>query len=623
MRKTYLLLVAFFTSLILNAQVTVGDNEAWWGYYTFNSTTSNYGTETEETYDVAMKVPANYAVGTDGTVNGMRFYITTPYNLSGVKVWVSRNLPASGDKADLEVVELVADSLKNFRKGDMNEVRFSQNYSINDGIYVGYSLTVDKINFSGDDDDNYPIVTTGIQGNDDAMWVRTSKTHTSWQSVADELAIQVLLGGTIRTNGVAIDNFNDCNSLLNGEGTAQFSIINLCKEQLNSIDYTVTGSNTYNGHYDLQEAENVFGARTTVTLNIPGDNTTGIHTQTLRITKVNGQDNELPEQYASVEGNVLTVIKNSPRRTVVEEYTGTWCGYCPRGIGGLNAIESHYGDDVVLVAAHRGSGNTIDSMQIDAYDHWTDSIINIGFPKAVINRHIMGDPYWGTYQGMPFGIQNDIDAEQAYITEGSVELGAWWTDASHSKILARSNAILQFDSDESNYALAYVLIADSLSGTGAGWYQKNYMHGNSYYADDEWMKEFVEAPSTIKDMKFRHVAIDAIGIDNGLEGSISAPFSAGDVHEHETTFNISSNRLVQDKNKLKVAVFLINTKNGRIVNSAETTIGSETDGINNVENNKEAHIVAIYSVDGKRQPSLCKGLNIVKMSNGHTIKIMK
>ena len=42
------------------------------------------------------------------------------------------------------------------------------------------------------------------------------------------------------------------------------------------------------------------------------------------------------------------------RRCVVEEYTGTWCGNCPRGIVGLSRLAEDFGDRFIGIAIHTG-----------------------------------------------------------------------------------------------------------------------------------------------------------------------------------------------------------------------------------------------------------------------------
>ena len=68
---------------------------------------------------------------------------------------------------------------------------------------------------------------------------------------------------------------------------------------------------------------------------------------------------------------------------------------------------------------------------------------------------------------------------------------------------------------------------------------------------------------------------------------------------------------------------LINTETNEIVNADEKEIESSgTVGINNASSESEVKEVARYSVDGARISAPVKGINIVKMSDGTTRKVM-
>ncbi len=93
--------------------------------------------------------------------------------------------------------------------------------------------------------------------------------------------------------------------------------------------------------------------------------------------------------------NLLEVIYHDGSETfftsnvVVEDYTGTWCGNCPRVTHALNLAASQLGDQkdqLIKVAIHRTSSNPADS----SYDPFNfDSSAfepNGGYPKAFVNR---------------------------------------------------------------------------------------------------------------------------------------------------------------------------------------------------------------------------------------------
>ena len=105
---------------------------------------------------------------------------------------------------------------------------------------------------------------------------------------------------------------------------------------------------------------------------------------------------------------------------------------------------------------------------------------------------------------------------------------------------------------------------------------------------------------------------------------------AEDVQTYTTEFDLTDGldsyygfNLLQDKTKLKVVAMLINTETNEIVNADEKEIESSgTVGINNASSESEVKEVARYSVDGSRISAPVKGINIIKMSDGTTRKVM-
>ena len=68
------------------------------------------------------------------------------------------------------------------------------------------------------------------------------------------------------------------------------------------------------------------------------------------------------------------------KRVMVEDYTGTWCGWCPRVSYALELLEKET-DDAVIVAAHQG-----DPMQFSQISALMSAFSVSGFPTAIINR---------------------------------------------------------------------------------------------------------------------------------------------------------------------------------------------------------------------------------------------
>ena len=98
----------------------------------------------------------------------------------------------------------------------------------------------------------------------------------------------------------------------------------------------------------------------------------------MTITKVNGVDNTYSDNTAS--GRLITLLQNSPVIVpVVEEFTATWCGYCPFGFVGMEKANEVFGDQVALIAVHSS-----DVMAIPEYNQILNKVS--GLPNATMNR---------------------------------------------------------------------------------------------------------------------------------------------------------------------------------------------------------------------------------------------
>lgn len=75
------------------------------------------------------------------------------------------------------------------------------------------------------------------------------------------------------------------------------------------------------------------------------------------------------------------------RKIVVEDYTGTWCGFCPRVSGALTALKQET-DDIAIVAIHETANSFPDPMHFSQVQILKDAFNVEGFPAARINRTV-------------------------------------------------------------------------------------------------------------------------------------------------------------------------------------------------------------------------------------------
>lgn len=86
---------------------------------------------------------------------------------------------------------------------------------------------------------------------------------------------------------------------------------------------------------------------------------------------------------------IVTIEDNAPsqttftKRALIEDYTGTWCGWCPRVVYGLELVKEQ-SDKVAIVAVHAGDqmSNTTGNALIQAFNP------SGSYPTAMINRDV-------------------------------------------------------------------------------------------------------------------------------------------------------------------------------------------------------------------------------------------
>lgn len=340
------------------------------------------------------------------------------------------------------------------------------------------------------------------------------------------------------------------------------------------------------------------GSSTSININVPGFSEFGIHTLNVKLVSINGNEDAYP-----ANNDVVAYIKVSEssfvRRMVVEEGTGTWCGWCPRGIVAFEYMEEKYPDTFIGIAAHAQ-----DALSESTYQPIQNYFS--GYPKCIINR----DPS-KVYDPS----SSNLESEYKNISKGqavaSVITSAYIEgDVIHAKAtttFANSNTDL-------DYRIAFVVLEDSIPG-----YQTN------YYSDGEngEMGGF-ENMSNPAFVKLNHVA-RGIYDYAGIEKSIPSEVTKGELYDFSKDIDMPT---VFNKKNLSIVALLINGKTGLIDNAAKAYIGSEGTGIKN----NEISNVSIYatpdgticcSEEGKLEVFNLQGVQVSNHGLNHGIYIVK
>ena len=341
----------------------------------------------------------------------------------------------------------------------------------------------------------------------------------------------------------------------------------------------------------------------TVEIDVPPHNQLSETELQVEITKVNGEVNRATIPYATLPR--VTVTQVPRRRVVVEEYTGMWCQYCPRGIALMENLENKYADDFIGIAIHSG-----DPLYCLDYA-WNLGKVR-GFPTLEMNRSRKLTYYTAI---------NEFEEEKAMGADMDIDVSAQW-DSNKEKITVTPHVTFRVAPKDGAYAVAYVLTEDGMAKFS--WMQNNNFSGNSSLRGiSAELDKFIDLPSVIRNLPNNFTAIAAKGVyTSATEDYIKTPIEIDKTQSFKHVFNISRNTLLQNKSKLKVCALLINLNTKKIENAAKCNITDATStGISSVEETQTNVVeIARYTLEGRRIFAPQQGINLVKYSNGRVCK---
>lgn len=591
--------------------------------YTYATDECGYwGKGKSEIYDVAIRINDPALAGKK--ITGIRAVLNAYEGIESTSVWLSKNLTLEkidGVKVNVpDVLSVDVQPEKISMPGD-SEVSCGQLSTTlenpyvltEEGIYVGYTLTVPKVEEELTDQQKYPLLLSP-SNNPESLYLRASKDFLKWVAYNGKLGaaamIYVTLEGEFAEYSVGIKNLASAYAPQNEAFALKATISNIGSQDVSSLGYTysVDGQSFDRTlEFPTPLAPN-FVSPYKVEFPIDAMAELGNHNIELKITKVNGADNDNSASAASAAVAVLPFVPK--HRPMVEEFTGTWCGWCTRGYYALEALNEAFGDDVVLAAYHNGNPMEVTSK----------FPVNVaGFPSASLNRNGVEDPYYGTAND-GFGLKNEVVESIETVVPADIQVKASWEDAEKTKIKVETSTKFFEDKDNAGYKVGYLLINNGLCGNGGDWNQSNYYAGSTGYAGTD-LEVLTTWPSSVPDLVFNDVVVDVNGM-LGVDGSVPESISYDKENTTEYSFDIADNKVIQDKEKLYVAAYIIKS-NGTILNANKAHVETST-AVAAIDGDATAVSTEFFNLSGSRVANPQEGIfvKVVKMSDG-TIRTSK
>ena len=240
----------------------------------------------------------------------------------------------------------------------------------------------------------------------------------------------------------------------------------------------------------------------------------GTNSVTVRLSKINGQEGDEDDCNNLATSIFEGVVPADSKKVIMEESTGTWCGFCPRGAVGMERLLYQYPDHFIGIAVHGGSAN--EPMLLLEYDRGLDPD---GYPNAKVDRTVDIDP--GSGEG-PF--YDRIIAPPV----ANLDLGAEYDETSRE--LNVSLGVNALQAIEAGHTVNIVITEDGVHSDDPAYAQRNYFSGGTTDLIDLAGRNYKDLPDPVpaSEMVYDHVARASLGNYDGQ------PFAGSDLSVGES-----------------------------------------------------------------------------------------
>jgi hypothetical protein len=349
-------------------------------------------------------------------------------------------------------------------------------------------------------------------------------------------------------------------SLVNNNNNLVLTVKN---DGYTTINNLTVNWNDGTDHSDVITTSIASGATATVTHPIPVSYATVVEKSIdVTITNVNGNADVNPDNNVNSDILFNTVSQQLVKKVLIEEGTGTWCGWCPRGAVSMDYMKATYPDNFIGVAVHNG-----DPMTVAEYDNGANFS---GFPGCNVDRVMLDQSVSQT------ALVNYFNARKNLVVPASVAIQM--TSANAGDLTFEVTSIFKTVYAAADLRLGVIIIEDDVTGTASGYNQTNYYANNAAGVMGGF--EALANPVPAADMHYNHVGRALLGGYSGLAGSVSASITDGMVETEQFTYTVPSTSNIA--NMYAVAV-LVDQTNGEVLNADKIWLSKA--GLNNLNLN--------------------------------------
>lgn len=233
------------------------------------------------------------------------------------------------------------------------------------------------------------------------------------------------------------------------------------------------------------------------------------------------------------------------RRVVVEDHTGAWCQFCPRGSVTLRNLLAEFGEDFIPVQIHNGD------QMVNEYQQGLAQAIGLsGYPGGTVDRAYRGqgtsDLSWDPRTRERIGQEVPLDVDVEYSIEGGI---------------LEATVTVTADQDyNQQFAVNLLVMEDGVTGNGTGWDQVNAFNnqqGHPYYQKGNPVQNYIHD----------NVVWKYVGGPWGTTEGTPMSLAAGESYQKTFTWALSEESRIQNPENIWVIGLAQEINQGEFLNA--------------------------------------------------------
>lgn len=272
---------------------------------------------------------------------------------------------------------------------------------------------------------------------------------------------------------------------------------------------------------------------------------------------------KMNEEVETVTGEI-SFVKDMDfnKKILVEELTGTWCGNCVSGIVGFRDMYEKYNDSFIGIAVH-GPSLDLDPMTLDVYTNELQKYLGTGYPKAFVNRKIIGEP---SFSSLEYEYEHEIGVFPAC----SINVESYFEDENMTSFNVETNVSFAFSSNYNPVRLFFVLLENNVQGNSVKYSQANYYSKDNGTGLEMGGYENMPDPIPYSNIQYQHVARAIIDDFYGIQESLPDTVVSGESYEFKLKYEVPEN-VLKSKN-LEIVAIAVDTITGEVLNAQNSLV---------------------------------------------------